>query len=85
MPVMDTDYLVGAQEISERFHVNKSTANNWVLRAGYPKPVVTHLSRGPLYDIREVEKWWINWVPGKSHKKVGYLEQREQRENGQTV
>lgn len=61
---------VGIKELAEFFAVGPSTVTNWAnyrFRNGMPEPLKVNGS-GPVYSLREVVRWWINWKPSKGAK-----------------
>lgn len=68
-----SDHLYGMTEVAQLFSIRAQTVSSWAKNpnAGFPLPVA-YPSMGPVWDVVDVIKWWINWVPIKG-KKVGIL------------
>jgi hypothetical protein len=67
---VSADDMVGIKELAEFFAVGPSTVTNWSaqrFRNGMPEPL-KKLGATPIYSLREVVRWWINWKPSKGAK-----------------
>lgn len=70
---IDPVHLVGGAEIATRLKVNRSTVGQWESRSdrnAFPLPVRA-LSMGRVYDWREVERWYLAYVPLKGGRRPG--------------
>lgn len=62
--------IVGIMELADFFAVGRSTITNWSaqrFRNGMPEPL-RKLGATPIYSLREVVRWWIDWKPSKGAK-----------------
>jgi hypothetical protein len=68
------DDAVGIMELADFFSIGRSTVTNWAAQRnsnGMPSPI-KKLGAGPVYSLREIVEWWMNWKPIKGAK-VGTL------------
>jgi hypothetical protein len=70
------DHLFGVGELARLFFgddpanpfYGRSHITGWASRrADFPPPVV-RLGSGPVYDVTDVVRWWLAWVPIKGTK-----------------
>lgn len=70
------DHLFGVGELARLFfgsdpdnpYYGRSHVTGWaVRRADFPPPV-QRLGSGPVYDVTDVVRWWLNWVAIKGTK-----------------
>lgn len=53
---VDVTRLAGVTEVCENVGVTRRGLKNWRDRNGFPPPVA-ELASGPVWDMRDVEKW----------------------------
>jgi hypothetical protein len=71
-PKIPLRVLFSPQRVGMFFGVSVSTVTNWQARyEGFPKPV-RRFSGLPVFDIRQVVRWWIAWKP-KNRAKSGRI------------
>lgn len=60
--------LFSPQKIGTFFKVSPSVVTNWQARyENFPKPEL-YVSKIPVFDIRNVVRWWIHWRPVNRNK-----------------
>lgn len=53
---VDATRLAGVAEICENVGITRRGLKNWRDRNGFPTPIA-ELAGGPVWDMRDVEKW----------------------------